>query len=112
MTAPLEARVAVVENRVDNIEQETMHTRTRLHDLESDRSTLRLLSRQMGEIVSQTETVAQRAAERAVELARKRNLTAHRAERTQRVQLIGLYVAVGGLLVAVIGLATGVLHFH
>lgn len=66
--AELEPRVAVLESEVSELKNEQLRTRARLHDLESDRATLRLLVQETKEMGRNVEKIAARAAERAVEL--------------------------------------------
>lgn len=69
-------RVAAAEEQLDVLDREMLRVRSRLHELESDRVTIRLLMDQvksLGERVSQVagsiEAVAQRAAEKTIALA-------------------------------------------
>lgn len=105
----LEPRIAVLESKVDDIEGEQLRSRGRLHDLESDRAVLRLLSRQMGDLVNNMEQVAIRAAEKAITLALQGRDDRHDRETGMRLKLVGTGIALGGFAVAVLTL---ILTYH
>lgn len=63
---PVEERVALIEQTAHGHDRELSRVRERLHDLESDRATVRLLSQQIRELTDSVEKVAVRAATEAV----------------------------------------------
>lgn len=98
----LQSRVAVLETRVSGLEQEEQRTRGRLHDLESDRATLRLLVAQMKELAHQVENVATRAAERALASSFAEREERKERQLAHRLGILGSGVGAGGLLVAIV----------
>lgn len=107
MSRPLEVTVAVHEERLDQIEQEQLRHRQRIHDLEGDRATLRLMGKQVESLVTAVEKTARQAALEAIDLAMKGRDELGRKRWGMRIQWITIGVAFGGFIVAVAELATG-----
>src|SRR5438876_11976580 len=63
----LGSRVAVNSERIRTLAAETERLRTRVHALEGDRATLKLLGSQVRELTEQMPNLARRAAREAVE---------------------------------------------
>lgn len=103
---PLDARVAVAEERLDTVEEEIQRVRHRLHELESDRAMLRLLADQVKESAAQAkslgdqvESIAKSAAREAVELAMGHRDDIGRRRWGLRAQWVGVGIAAGGFVV-------------
>lgn len=95
-------RMAVAEEKIDDLEQEAARTRQRLHDLESDRATLKLLMRQVTDMGANVETIARRAALEALNLGMEhRDELGHRRW-TLRLQWVAAGVGIGGLVAAIV----------
>ncbi len=99
--------MAVVEQRTGAIEQEVQRARSRLHDLESDRAVLRLLTSQVAdlaasikEVASTVKDVARESAEKAISLALEHKDDLGRRRAGLRAQ----WVAVGAALFGAIWL--------
>jgi hypothetical protein len=103
---PLPERVARLEVRVEDVEQEQLRARRRLHELETDRATIRLLAAQVKDLADSAERLATNAAERALSIGLDRVRKAHRDEWRYRLT----WVSAGGALVGAI--ATLVFVFH
>lgn len=101
---PLEVQVAVHEERLDQLEQEQLRHRQRLHDLEGDRATIRLISRQLDQLAGAVETNAKRAALEAIDLAMKGRDEIGRRRWNLRAQWIGTGAAVGAAAAAFVEL--------
>src|SRR6185369_15162109 len=102
MARTIGERVAVVEEKVEDLELESLRMRQRLHDVESDRAALRLLVRQVTELTDRVDAIARRAAIEAVNLAMEhRNELGHRRWGL-RIQWMGIGIAaaaaIAGLL--------------
>lgn len=104
---PLEVRMAVAEERLDNVEEEQLRQRLRIHDLESDRATLRLVVKQMEELAANVATVARQAALEAVELAMEHKDELGNRRWALRLQWAAIGVMGGGFVVALLALVTG-----
>jgi hypothetical protein len=104
---PLEVRIAVAENRLDNIEEEQLRHRMRLHDLEADRATLRLIVGQLEKLATEVPKVAKQAALEAIDLAMDHRDELGNRRWTLRVQWLALGVTFGGLVATVVLLVTG-----
>lgn len=101
---PLEVRVAVLEERTDGLEEEQLRHRQRLHDLEGDRATLKLISAQVTELTATVERTAKQAALEAIELAMQAKDDLGRKRWGLRAQWVAVGVAFGGLVVALAAL--------
>ena len=88
------SRVAVAEDRIAELQTETKRMRDRLHVLESDRATLSVLRDQVRELATNTERIAARAAEKALETA----FTHRDALNRRRWKLIASYLSMGATL--------------
>lgn len=103
MTRPLEVTVAVHEERLDQIEQEQLRHRQRIHDLEGDRATLRLMAKQIEQLASGLEKTARQAALEAIEMAlQSKDEIGHRRWGL-RLQWAAVGIAFGGFVVAAAG---------
>lgn len=102
MSRPLEVSVAVHEERLDQIEEEQLRHRQRIHDLESDRATLRLLSRQVSDLVTAVERTAKQAALEAIDMAMQSRDELGRRRWGLRLQWLATGAAVGGFVVAIV----------
>lgn len=58
--------MAVVESRLRTVETEQQRARERLHELETDRATIRLLAKRVDDLADSVNQIAESAAERAV----------------------------------------------
>lgn len=103
-----EERVAVLETTISDLDREVMRVRTRLHDLESDRATLRLLleqtktfAQQLKDMADNAETLAKRAAQEAVTALLEHRDDVGRVRWGLRAQWIGTGIAFGGFLMAI-----------
>lgn len=96
----MEKRMAVIEYRVDELTAEQARTRDRLHELESDRSTLRLVVQQMADLVKNMEAVAQRAAERTVATMLEQRAADQRTWREHLIHWAQLGLAIGATYLA------------
>lgn len=77
MAEHLDARVSVLESRVEKVEHENERTRERLHSLESGWATLKLLVEGFAEIRADVKTLLQKAAgDDAVHKANRRTFMA------------------------------------
>jgi hypothetical protein len=100
----LEKKVAVLEYRVEEMDTEMGRTRDRLHRLESDRGTLKLvveqianLSKQVGTLVNSIEAIAERAAEKTVQVMFEQRAAAARGWREELIRFVQLGVGLAGL---------------
>lgn len=59
---PIEARVAVHAERLDQLEEEQLRHRARLHDLEADRATLMLLARRVDDLAVSSKEMGEKIA--------------------------------------------------
>lgn len=100
----LDVRTAVIESRLLDLDREVSRQRGRLHALESDRATIRLLGDQMKELHESIGTIARRAAVEAIDLAMENRDELGRKRWNLRIQWISVGVAFGGLAVAVLTL--------
>jgi hypothetical protein len=67
MTEPTqESRITSLEVRVSNVEAQTERTRRRLHDLENDRASVRLLATTVQKLVDGVEEMARKTAEATI----------------------------------------------
>ena len=98
----LRERVAVNSGNIADLRREQERTRERLHELESDRATLRLLVGQVKELSEQMPTLARRAAREAVdEYLRRRHADTFANLRTYAV-IASVGIAFGALIVSLI----------
>jgi hypothetical protein len=98
----LPERVARLEVRVEDLEGETQRSRQRLHSLEADRATIRLLASQVKAVLESTERVATSAAEKAVDLALKIKHRERREDWAYRLTWISVGSAMAGAFAAVV----------
>jgi predicted nucleic acid-binding Zn-ribbon protein len=61
-------RTARLEVRVDALDKEFERTRARIHEIESDRATLRIVVQKVADLASSVEKIARQAAREAVEM--------------------------------------------
>jgi hypothetical protein len=67
MTEPTQdSRITSLEVRVSNVEAQTERTRRRLHELENDRASVRLLAGTVQKLVDGVEEMARRTAEATI----------------------------------------------
>lgn len=104
----MSARVAVVEQRVDLLHEEGRRTRERLHSLESDRATIKLLTRQVSELIVSCEKIAERAADSAVDKALEAYEERQKADRRSGLDLRAKWTSIG---IATCGLAFAAVEF-
>lgn len=98
----LESRVAVNTDNIRVLNIELDRARERIHDLESDRATLRLVVQQVRELTEQMPTLARRAAREAVdEFLRRRHADTLSNWRTYAA-LLSAGAALGALIVALV----------
>jgi hypothetical protein len=100
--AGLESQVAVHGEQIRTLASELGAARTRLHELESDRATLRLVVRQVRELTEQMPNLARRAAREAVdEYLRRRHADTLSNWRTYAA-MISAGGVIGGLIVGLV----------
>jgi hypothetical protein len=99
---PVEVIVAVHEERLDQIEAEQMRHRQRLHDLESDRQTLRFISEQVRDLAASVGSTAKQAALDAIDLAMESKDELGRRRWGLRAQWLGVGAAFGALVAMVL----------
>jgi hypothetical protein len=105
---PIPERLAVVEEKVDDLEQEVSKHRVELHEWRTDRIVLQQLIKQFDKFVNSIPEVAKQAALETFDLAMEhRDELGHRRW-TLRLQWIGTGIAAGGLLAAAVG---AIVHF-
>lgn len=99
-----EARVAVLEEKMRDVRTEVQRCRERLHELESDRATLRLLmhevknvSASVKELTDNVPKIAHAAAQAAVEAFYETREETGRKVMALRAQYISVGIAFGGL---------------
>lgn len=99
-------RLAVVEAKIEDLEAEMDRTRERLHDHASALQAIKLLAQTVSTIEGTIESVAVRAADKAV--AGAFSSRAQITDRTWRfrISLLGSGVAIGALIVSLIELFT------
>ena len=98
----LESQVAVHGEQIRTLATELGAARTRLHELESDRATLRLVVQQVRELTEQMPNLARRAAREAVdEYLRRRHSDTLGNWRTYAA-LLSAGAAVGALIVGLV----------
>jgi chromosome segregation ATPase len=98
----LESQVAVNTEQLRHLANELGRTRERLHELESDRATLRLVVQQVRELTEQMPNLARRAAREAVdEFLRRRHADTLSNWRTYAA-LLSAGVAFGALIVGLV----------
>jgi len=116
VTRPIGERVAAAEEQLEVIDRELARVRDRLHELEADRATIRLLLDQMSrmsarveEVASSVEDVAKRTAEQVVGIfySDKTQLDEVRKERRRdrvkvALQALAIGISLGSLLVLII----------
>jgi hypothetical protein len=103
MTDPrLEARVSVLEERVDAIDEEVQRARDRLHKVESTNYAVRQLTREFIRLRRAVPELATTAAEKAIELDRERTSERRRAGMSLRQQRVSIFIAAGGTLYAIL----------
>jgi hypothetical protein len=90
----LEKQMAVIEHRVNELDADRHRIRDRLHNLESDRGTLKLVVEQMGNLVHNMEAVAQRTAEKTVAAMLEQRAAGSRSWREHFLQWAQFAVAV------------------
>lgn len=100
----IEVTVAVHEERLDQLEQEQLRHRQRLHGLEADRATIRLVSKQLSQLSASVETSAKRAALEAIDLAMKGRDELGRRRWTLRLQWVAIGATVATAVVEAIAL--------
>lgn len=103
-TRPLEVQVAVHEERIAQLEEEQLRHRQRLHDLEGDRATLKLVAQQLEQLAAAVEKTAKQAALEAIDLAMKGRDELGRRRWLLRMQWIGMGAAVATAVAAVVAL--------
>jgi chromosome segregation ATPase len=101
------ARMAVAEQRLDILQDESQRTRERLHSLESDRATIRLLTRQVSDLVENCEKLADRAAATAVDAALEAYEERKKNDRRTGLDLRAKWTSIG---IAACGLVFGLLE--
>lgn len=94
--------MAVIENRVGSLEREHDRTRERLHDLESDRATLRILVQQVADLAKNANRVANAAAERAVDQLLERRARSRHREIGAAASLLSAGAGIGALLITLL----------
>jgi hypothetical protein len=97
VTQDLEKKMAVIEYRVDELSGEQKRIRDRIHSLEADRGTLKLIVEQMGLLVSNMEQIAQRAAEQTVRAMLEQRAAGARTWRDEIIRFVQLGIALAGL---------------
>src|SRR5207302_5480072 len=98
----IHSRVAVNSEQIRHLANELGRTRERLHELESDRATLRVVVTQVRELTEQMPNLARRAAREAVdEMLRRRHADTLGNWRTYAA-LLSAGVALGALIVALV----------
>lgn len=98
----LRERLAVLETQLVILTSEVERMRVRLHELESDRATLKIVVEQMQRMNDQMEKIVDEAARRAVDLAIEAREDLGRKRVGMKVQLIGIGIGVGGFLITVV----------
>lgn len=101
------ARMAVAEQRLNLLQDESQRTRDRLHSLESDRATIRHLTRQVAELVANCEKLADRAAAQAVDAALDLYEQRKATDRRTGLDLRAKWTSIG---IAACGLAFGIVE--
>lgn len=96
--------MAVVEDRVRTLSQEATHTRRRLHDIESDRATIRLLAARIRELANDCEKLADRAAEAAVRKILQERENDDRERSSLRANWVSVTIAGAALLLGVVSI--------
>ena len=98
----IHSRVAVNTEQIRSLRGESDRMRERLHELESDRATLRLVVQQVRELTEQMPNLARRAAREAVdEYLRRRHADTLSNWRTYAA-LLGAGAALGALIVGLV----------
>ncbi len=105
----LDSRLAVAEEKIEILEQETLRIREFLNELRTDRATMQLLVRQVaelhqrfGEFADKMEEIAKRSALDALRLmSEHRDELGHRRWNL-RLGWVGAGAAIGGLLISVL----------
>jgi hypothetical protein len=85
--------------RILDVEEQLLRSRQRLHDLESDRNAVRLLTGTIGALAEQVSAMAQGVddiAERAVEKVIKRHTDERRANWKHKVAMVSAVAAAAG----------------
>lgn len=88
--------MAVVEQQLHDLDREVFRTRERLHDLEGDRASLKILLQEVERLNRTLPQIAEDAAQRAVGLALEHREELKRGRFSVRTQFVGVGVAVGG----------------
>lgn len=104
---PLEVRIAVAEERIENLEEEQLRQRGRLHNLEADRALLKLAIERLDELARSLESASRKAAQEAIDLALDHRDEIGRRRWGLRLQWCMFGVAFGGLLVSLVVMFTG-----
>lgn len=110
----IEERVAVLETTITDLDREVLRVRGRVHDLESDRATIRLLleqakafAQQLHDLAEHAEELSKRSAHEAVTALLERRADVTRVRWSIRAQWVGTGIAAGGFVSAIV---FGVLH--
>ena len=98
----LPARVAVNTEQLRSIALEMDRLRQRIHDLEGDRATLRLLVGQVHELTEQMPNLARRAAREAVDEFLRRQHAGLLANLRTYAMMVSAGVALGALIVGLV----------
>jgi len=88
--------MAVIEYRVGELKDENERTRVRLHKLESDRATLRMVVEQMKTLVENMEEIAERVAQKTVTAMLEQNAIRARTWRGEMLRFVELGIALIG----------------
>ena len=99
---PIYVRVAVAEERLDTLEEEQLRQRDRLHALENDRATIRLLAEQITQLSQGIERIAKRAAQDAIDMAMDHRDEIGRRRWGLRIQWVAAGIAGGGFVSAIV----------
>jgi hypothetical protein len=98
----IESRVAVVEESLRTAWREVERARERLHKLEVDRATVRLLARQVSDLSEQTPALARRAAREAVDEMLRRKHADTLSNWRAFAAFLSAGIALGSLIVYVV----------
>lgn len=99
----------MLEATIADLDREMLRVRGRIHELESDRATIRLLleqaktfAEQLRELAANMESVAKRAATETVQAMVERRDDVIRVRWSLRAQWVGTGIAAGGFVSAII----------
>jgi len=95
-------RIAVLEALVSDNRAEFERSRRRLHELESDRATLKLVVEQVRKLTTEMPEIVEQAAHRAVELALNARDDVSRERLGVRIQLLAAGSGFGGFVASVL----------